>query len=118
VPARLAGRPIYTHNPEFTLVRTLPEEMRQLGHVFAERLNEATGPVAVMVPTRGLSIPSVPGGAFWNPEADAGFLETLLADLRGDIPVSTHDAHINDSEFAHAVADRFVALLDNQGQNR
>jgi uncharacterized protein (UPF0261 family) len=78
----------------------------------------ATGPVAVMVPTRGLSIPSVPGGAFWNPESDAGFLETLRADLRGDIPVSTHDVHINDSEFAHAVADRFVALLDNQGQNR
>ena len=27
VPARLQGRPIYTHNPEFTLVRTLPDEM-------------------------------------------------------------------------------------------
>ena len=42
VPARLAGRPIYTHNPEFTLVRTLAEEMIALGRVFAERLNEAT----------------------------------------------------------------------------
>jgi uncharacterized protein (UPF0261 family) len=108
---------MYRHNPEFTLVRTLPEEMQQLGHLFAERLNAATGPVAVMVPTRGLSIPSVPGGEFWDPEADAGFLTALRQDLRPDIPVSTHDYHINDPEFAHAVADRFIALVDSRGQN-
>ena len=51
VPARLQGRPVYTHNPEFTLVRTLPDEMEQLGRIFADRLNEATGPIEVMVPT-------------------------------------------------------------------
>jgi uncharacterized protein (UPF0261 family) len=115
VPARLAGRPIYTHNPEFTLVRTLADEMRQLGTIFAERLNEATGPTAVMVPTQGLSIPNVPGGVFWDPEADAGFLEALRASLRPDIPVTTHPQHINATEFALAVADRFVALLPRKG---
>ena len=30
VPASLRGRPMYTHNPEFTLVRTLPDEMARL----------------------------------------------------------------------------------------
>lgn len=117
VPAELAGRPMYTHNPEFTLVRTLAGEMRQLGTRFAERLNEATGPVAVMAPTRGLSIPSVPGGVFWDPEADAGFLDSLRAGLRPDIPVTTHEHHINDREFAEAVADRFVALAERRGPN-
>jgi uncharacterized protein (UPF0261 family) len=117
VPSRLAGRPMYMHNPEFTLVRTMADEMRQLGRVFAERLNEATGPLTVMVPTRGLSIPSVPGGEFWDPTADAGFLEVLRAGLRPEIPVSTLDHHINDPEFAHAVADRFVTLLDSRGPN-
>ena len=117
VPAGLAGRPMYTHNPEFTLVRTLAGEMRQLGTMFAERLNEATGPVAVMAPTRGLSIPSVPGGVFWDPEADAGFLDSLRAGLRPDIPVTTHEHHINDREFAEAVADRFVALAERRGPN-
>ena len=53
VPSRLQGRPVYTHNPEFTLVRTLPDEMAQLGRIFAERLNEATGPIEIMVPTAG-----------------------------------------------------------------
>jgi uncharacterized protein (UPF0261 family) len=115
VPARLAGRPIYTHNPEFTLVRTLADEMRELGRIFAERLNEATGPTAVMVPTEGLSIPNVPGGVFWDPEADAGFLAELRGRLRPDIPITTHPQHINATEFALAVADRFVALLPRKG---
>ena len=115
VPARLAGRPIYTHNPEFTLVRTLTDEMRQLGTIFADRLNEATGPTAVMVPTEGLSIPNVPGGVFWDPEADAAFLAELRTHLRPDIPISTHPQHINATEFALAVADRFVALLPRKG---
>jgi uncharacterized protein (UPF0261 family) len=115
VPARLEGRPVYTHNPEFTLVRTLPDEMVQLGQVFADRLNEATGPIEIMVPTEGLSIPNVPGGAFWNPAADAGFLASLRAHLRADIPISTHPLHINATEFALAVAERFVALLSSKG---
>jgi uncharacterized protein (UPF0261 family) len=115
VPASLAGRPIYTHNPEFTLVRTAPDEMVRLGAIFAERLNEATGPVAVMVPTEGLSIPAVPGGAFWNPEADAGFLHELRARIRADIPVTTHAFHINAPEFAALVASRLLALLPGKG---
>jgi uncharacterized protein (UPF0261 family) len=115
IPAALQGRPLYTHNPEFTLVRTRPEEMATLGRVFAERLNEATGPVAIMVPTQGLSIPSVPGGVFWDPEADAGFLAALRAHIRPGIAISTHEHHINAPEFAAAVADRFVALLSEKG---
>src|SRR5690606_14698084 len=110
VPQRLQGRPFYTHIPEFTLVRTLRDEMARLGRTFAERLSGARGPIEVMVPTEGLSIPSVPGGVFWDPEADAAFLDALRADLRPDIPVTTHAHHINDTAFAHAVADRFVEL--------
>jgi uncharacterized protein (UPF0261 family) len=111
VPARLEGRPIYTHNPEFTLVRTKADEMIQIGRIMAERLNPARGPVEVMVPTQGLSIPNVPGGAFWDPDADAGFLRELKAHLRPEIPITTHALHINATEFALAVADRFVATL-------
>jgi uncharacterized protein (UPF0261 family) len=94
-------------------VRTLPDEMIQLGHLFAERLNQATGPIEVMVPTAGLSIPNVPGGLFWDPESDAGFLAALKAELRPDIKLSTHPWHINATEFALAVAERFVSLLPN-----
>src|SRR4029453_17040452 len=114
VPVRLQGRPIYTHNPEFTLVRTLADEMRTLGTLFAERLNEATGPVEVMVPTEGLSIPNVPGGVFWDPEADAAFLDELRNNLREEIPLLTVDTHVNDPAFSGLVAEEFLKLMGEE----
>ena len=77
---------MYDHNPEYTLVRASHEEMIQLGHIFAERLNLATAPVEIVVPTAGLSIPNVPDGPFWDPEADAAFLAALETDIRAGYP--------------------------------
>jgi uncharacterized protein (UPF0261 family) len=111
VPAFLADRPVYDHNPEYTLVRASHEEMIQLGHIFAERLNMATAPVEIVVPTKGLSIPNVPDGPFWDPEADAAFLSTLEADIRADIPVKTIAKHVNDPEFGREVARTFINMM-------
>lgn len=111
VPDRFKSRPAYYHNPEFTLVRLLPEEMVQIGHIMARKLNAAKGPLCVVVPTKGLSIPNVPGGAFWDPDADAAFLQALTSDLRKDIPLKTVPAHINDLAFADCVADEFLGLM-------
>ncbi|MFQ5928897.1 MAG: Tm-1-like ATP-binding domain-containing protein, partial [Acidobacteriota bacterium] len=116
VPASMKGRPVYDHNPEFTLVRTLPDEMIQLGHIFAEKLNQAKGPVVLIVPTEGLSIPNVSGGPFWNPEADAGFLRAIRESLRKNIQIFTYPLHINSQEFALKVANHFLALLNQKGE--
>jgi uncharacterized protein (UPF0261 family) len=111
IPVALQGRPVYDHNPEYTLVRATHAEMIELGHIFAGRLNLAKGPVVVAVPTQGLSIPNVPGGVFWNPPADAAFLATVRAELRRDIPVTTFARHVNDPEFGVAVAELFLELM-------
>ena len=114
IPAGLAGRPSYDHNPEFRLIRTSAEEMLTIAGIFAERLGAATGPVRVAVPTLGLSIPNVPGGPFWDPRADAGFRERLRAELRDDIPVTTWDHHVNDPEFGRLVARMFLDLIEEE----
>ena len=112
VPDRLKGRPLYTHNPVFTLVRTLKSEMAELGHRFAERLNEAKGPVKIAYPSQGLSIPSYPpDGVFWDPEADAAFRQSLRADLRTDIPIREYERHVNDPTFGVEVADLFLEMI-------
>lgn len=112
IPAPLRDRPVYDHNPEYTLVRATKEEMIALGKLFAERLNPAEGPVVIAVPTQGLSIPNVPDGPFWNPEADAAFLETLLERIREDIPVLTYERHVNDPAFGVEVATLFLDLMN------
>jgi uncharacterized protein (UPF0261 family) len=111
IPPAMQGRPVYDHNPEYTLVRATHEEMVTLGHLFAERLNLARGPVVIAVPTQGLSIPNVPDGPFWDPEADAAFYESLRTDLRNDIPIYTYPCHVNDPAFGVQVADLFHQLM-------
>jgi uncharacterized protein (UPF0261 family) len=116
IPTPVQGRPIYIHNPEFTLVRSSHEEMVELGRRMADRLNGAKGPVAVVVPAQGLSIPNVPGGLFWDPDADRAFGEELRRGLRADIPLTTIEAHVNSPEFATAVANRFLELVAQPGR--
>jgi uncharacterized protein (UPF0261 family) len=111
VPAALKDRPVYDHNPEYTLVRASHQEMIQLGEIFSERLNLAQAPVVVAVPTQGLSIPNVPGGPFWDPPADADFLASVRAKIRQDIPVLTYERHVNDPDFGREVAELFVNLM-------
>lgn len=114
IPPALQGRPLYDHNPEYTLVRATREEMVALGHLFCERLNQTRGQLRIAVPTQGLSIPNVPGGPFWNPEADAAFLETLRSGIRKDIPILTYERHVNDPEFGVEVADLFNDLMSKE----
>ena len=113
VADELNGRPIYDHNPEYTLVRATHDEMIQLGHIFAERLNMSKAPVVIAVPSEGLSIPNVPDGPFWDPDADAAFLQTLKDDIRDDIPVLTFEHHVNDPVFGVKVAELFIEMMDN-----
>jgi uncharacterized protein (UPF0261 family) len=112
MPARLKKRHTYSTNPEFTQVRLNRDEMQQMGQIIAKKLNKASGPLVVVVPTRGLSIPNVPGGVFWDPDADLAFLQALLLDLRTGIPVIPVEAHINDPAFSERVADEFIHLLE------
>jgi uncharacterized protein (UPF0261 family) len=111
IPPALADRPSYDHNPEFRLIRTSPQDMLTVASVFAERLSAAKGPIRVAIPTEGLSIPNVPGGPFWDPTADAAFRDRLRTELREDIPISTHDYHVNDPEFGRLVARLFLDLI-------
>ena len=107
----MRNRPLYYHNPEMTLCRTLKPEMAAIGAAMARKLNAALGPVVVMVPTGGLSQPNRPGGVFWDPDADAALLDALRAGLRADIPLIPVAAHLNDAVFAERVADEFLKLM-------
>src|SRR3989454_3482928 len=53
VPARFQGRRFYQHNPQVTLMRTTPEENRELGRVIASKLSLSVGPIAVLLALRG-----------------------------------------------------------------
>ena len=110
VPANFEGRKFYVHNPQITLMRTTPEECRQLGRLLAEKINAYQTPVSVLIPRGGISVISAPGGPFHDPKADAALFDTLKETLRSDVDVVDMDCDINAPEFAVACAE---ALLSN-----
>ena len=113
VPAKYrdAGRTFYEWNPSFTLMRTSAEETRRMGQVFARKANEAKGPVAFLIPLRGVSILDGDGQPFCDREADAAIFEAIKANLRQDIAVVEMDANINDPEFAVKAVEMMLDLM-------
>jgi uncharacterized protein (UPF0261 family) len=93
------------------LVRLLPAEMAAVGRIVAERLNDAVGPVCVVIPNLGFSINAVPGGKLWDPEGDAAFIEALSAALRPEIALELVDTHVNDPAFGELVARRYLDMF-------
>jgi len=110
VPAQFEGRDLYVHNPTVTLMRTTPDENRELGRRIGSKLAAAEGPTALFVPLRGVSMIDVEGQPFWDPEADAALFDGLRATCES---VETHelDLDVNDERFAVAMADRLHELI-------
>lgn len=115
VPAAFASRNLYVHNPTVTLMRTTPEECRELGRRIGAKLSAARGPTALFVPLRGVSMIAVEGQPFHDPEADAALLDGLRETLSGDVEVHEVDSAINDEAFADAMADRLHELITESG---
>ena len=116
VPAhyREAGRTFYEWNPTVTLMRTNVEENRRLGEIFAEKANAARGPVAFLLPLRGVSQLDGDGELFCDREADAALFGSLKHNLNPAIRVEEIDANINDENFAKQAVRMLKTLRDQQ----
>jgi uncharacterized protein (UPF0261 family) len=124
VPAQFKGRLFYKHNANVTLMRTTTDENAQIGSSIARKVTAATGPVAVLLPKRGVSAIDKEGQPFDDPAArkalhDAirsGVQERQRLDASGaarvvKIDVTELDLHINDPEFADAAAGKLLELM-------
>ncbi|MHC4787670.1 MAG: Tm-1-like ATP-binding domain-containing protein [Planctomycetota bacterium] len=98
-------------NPSVTLMRTSVEENRKMGEVFARKANAAGGPVAFLIPLRGLSILDGDGERFCDREADAAMFEAIRENVREGLPVVELDCNINDPEFAEKAVEMMLGLM-------
>lgn len=112
VPEQFRDRPMYYHNPEFTLVRLTPDEQLRATEFVAQKLNQATGAVTVVVPLGGGSVMDIAGGDFWLPETNQKCREVLRDSLKPEIAYREVDAHINDPRFAEAACEALFAVLE------
>jgi len=117
-PDEYKSRPIYDHNPEFALVRLNSDEMLTVAEYLADCANQSTGPIEIIIPTEGYSIPNVPDGVFWDRAADQKFEDRLIEKTRKDIWVEKLPMHVNSREFGVATAQRFISLLKQETKSR
>jgi len=109
IPAAFAGRRLHRHNAQVTLMRTTPEECRDLGRILAQKVNASVGPATVLLPLGGISMISVPGQPFHDPAADDALFSAIRKWLSPGIPLVELDCAINDPPFAEACVERLLA---------
>jgi uncharacterized protein (UPF0261 family) len=108
----LKSRKYIIHNPNMTLVRLSPDELRSVGKITAEKLNRAKGPTRVFIPLKGFSYPDRENLGHWEPEGNRAFVAALKVHLRPSIPLQEIDAHINDPEFIDPLAEAFLSMME------
>ncbi len=124
LPDRYQDRKVHIHNPAICCVRANAEELKATGQVVAEKLNQAQGPVVVVIPRLGFSSFDEEGGVFWEPETDGAFTLALKASLNPslragpEIEVIEVEAHINDPLFAETVVEVLDGLMQQRQQRQ
>ncbi len=115
VPERFRSRTLYVHNPTVTLMRTTPEECAELGRRVARKLSSATGPTALFMPLRGVSLIATEGQPFFDPAADEALFSAVREHVGPNVELHELDMDVNDPRFARAMADRLHEMLQVAG---
>ncbi|ELZ24390.1 hypothetical protein C477_01190 [Haloterrigena salina JCM 13891] len=117
VPEEFEGRQFHVHNPQVTLMRTTPEENAELGAIIAEKLNDATGPTALVLSLEGVSAIDIAGEDFHDPEADEALFDALRSSLDEDVELLEVETDINDEDFAETLAETLDEYMRAAGRD-
>jgi uncharacterized protein (UPF0261 family) len=112
LPPAYAGRPYHAHNRLIGSVAMNADERRQVARVFAQKLGQATGPTAFILPLRGVNEWDRPGQPVHNPDAMVAFADEVRQCMKPPVQLLELDAHINDPAFSDtvmAIFDQWVA---------
>jgi uncharacterized protein (UPF0261 family) len=116
-PARSKYKPEFHDRRKFDLdklrtwIRLSPDELKEVAGAFAQKLNQARGPVIVMIPLNGWSSADLPGNDSHDPAEDRLFTEVLREKLKADIQIVEVNANMEDPDFAQAVVENALKIF-------
>jgi uncharacterized protein (UPF0261 family) len=99
------GRKFHIHNPALTAVRTNQQDLERLADHVAGIAKDAKGPVRFYIPLHGFSNHDSPQGHIHEPSLPPLFADYAEKIMPSNVAVRRFDCHINDPEFAAALAD-------------
>ena len=133
----IPGRALYKHNPFVTCIGVSIDEIYQIGLAMAEKLNQATGPTALVIPMRGwgavdLATPDKAlgwagptAGPAWTPDLQhpewsrrstriVDALHEKLDRNKPNLDVILLDKHMNEPEVADVMAELLDEMLKGE----
>ena len=115
LPEKFRSRLQVQHNAFITLIRTTPGENERVGRFIADKLNQCSGPVWLLIPEKGVSALDAPGQAFYDPEADAALFKAVENGFRttDQHRLERLPLHINDEAFGRALAEAYLAMASD-----
>lgn len=114
VPAKYQDRRLVRHTPKYTDLRLNKGEMRAVGEEVARRLQYTSSEAIFLIPTGGYDCYARKDQPFYDPEADAAFVEALRARLPRNFRVIERDTHIESPTFADESARMLIQLIESQ----
>jgi uncharacterized protein (UPF0261 family) len=113
VPSKFDGRLFYEHNATVTLMRTTVEENAQLGQIIGKKVSQSQkGNTAFFIPLKGVSMIDAEGMPFEGIEERQALYSALRKNIDTDkVELIELDQHINDEDFALAMAKKLIELM-------
>lgn len=94
-----------------TWLRASPDELKKAAVEFKRKLNNASGPVKIVLPMKGWSSVDVPGSVTHDPQEDKIFVNELKNGLKKDIDIIEVDANMEEPGFAEAVVKASISIF-------
>jgi uncharacterized protein (UPF0261 family) len=111
VPERYRDRRLVRHSPQITDLRLNRDEMAKVGREVGRRLASTKDDAVFLIPKAGYDSYATEGEAFFDPDADAAFVEALRGSVPERIAVIERDLDINDPAFATEAAKALIGLM-------
>lgn len=112
IPERFKHQYVHVHGPGINVLRTKKNEMIEVAKFMADKLNNATGKVAVIFPRKGLSVLDKVDKEFDDIEANYAWLDTMKQCLKPGIEVREVDAHAIDISFGDVGAEMLYKMME------
>jgi uncharacterized protein (UPF0261 family) len=109
--SRYRDRQTYMVNSELILVKLSHEEVIGVAHVLAQKINQSSGPVVLVIPLKGISRYDRPEYSFYNPDLDSLLFTQLKKSVSPQVPVIELKAHISDREIGETCASILLDML-------
>jgi len=112
IPERFKHQYVHVHGPGINVLRTKKNEMIEVAKFMAEKMNKATGKVAIIFPSKGLSVLDRVDKEFDDLGANYAWLDTMKQYLKPGIEVREVDVHVTDTSFGDVGAEMLYKMLE------